>query len=129
MAEFSLPRPIMMAAMMLTTVRTRTATIKISHLVAPSRLGIAMFVNPNQSDAVLDDYIGAMIEQVREGDLQRNNDAYAYYSRRLDPVDYERYLDVLDLKMACGKIVREPQKAEFYMRCSNSDSSYKAFVN
>lgn len=122
LAEFSLPRPIMMPALMLPIAKTRSAIVKTSKLIVPSNSSFGMYVNPNQTDAVLDDYIRAILEQAREGDTQHGHHANAYSNIRLDPLIYERYLDALDVKLACGKVVKRSAKEEFYIRCRNNSS-------
>lgn len=133
LAEFSLPRPIMMPALMLPIAKTRTARVITSRLIVPSNSSFAMYINPRQADVVLDDFITAMIEQAREGDAQYGNHWHAYSNIRLDPLDYERYLDVLDVKSTWGKTVRYSAKDAFYKRyhsnvqkSANIDEFFKA---
>lgn len=122
LAEFSLPRPIMMPVLMLPIAKTRTARVLIAQQIVPSNSSFAMYVNPHQADAVLDDFLTAMIEQAREGDAQYGGHGNPYSNIRLDPLDYERYLDALNVKLACGKVVKRSVKAEFYKRHRNNPS-------
>lgn len=116
MAEFSLPHPIMMPAMILPIVKTRSTRIPICNLVEPSLSAFAMFVNPSQTEDILSIYMKAMIEQVRESGLYYEGTDAQGSPIRLDDRDFERYLNVLDLKSKCGKRVSFSEKKSFYWR-------------
>lgn len=119
-AEFSLPRPIIMPALILPVAHTRTARVSLGTLIPPSNRSFAMYVNPSHTDEVLDAYMNAMIEQAREGELLGNREGHVYASKRNDAKDYERYLDILDVKDACGRVVPAADKKRFCLRNRNN---------
>lgn len=117
-AEFDLPRTIMLPAMMLPDVKFigKVDKVRTGACIVPSNKSFAVYVNPAQTDDVLGDYLKIALEQAREGEMLHCREPKNISSVRLDCAGYERALNVLDVKTAAGGVVRRCQKMEFYKR-------------
>ena len=135
-AEFSLPRTIMMPVILLADADTKTMrAFRTAANIPSSNHSCTMYMNPMQTDDVLGDYLKAALEQAREGEMLDHPSASRYETIRLDCKYYERSLHALDVKPACGTTIGAEQKDEFYRRynevpaesSSNSNESREYF--
>ena len=129
-AEFSLPRTIMMPMMLLADAHTKTMRgVRTTANISPANLSCAVYMNPAQTDDVLGDYLKAVLQQAREGEMLAPSSPGKYETMRMDCKYFERSIDALDIKRACGATVSLIQKDEFYRRYNETSTDLDSDSN
>lgn len=122
MAEFSLPKPIMMPVMPLSKPRTKSGSRDLRQLVRVTPTSFPAYINIQQSTGVLGNYIAAFVEQAREAMLVAppEDDAGFQFVSTHESF-FEQYIDALDLDLRFNNRVPYSEKYDFYARHSKTN--------
>lgn len=131
MAEFSLPRPIMMPFMPLSMPTLKSGKYDLREIVEVTPTSFPAYINTMQSPEALGKYIEAFAEQGRESMLFATaKEAVEYRTIVTDATKYERYLRALDLDTEYNSRVPRKQKCEFFEQCGEPrKNEYEKIIN
>ena len=131
MAEFSLPRPIMMPLMPLSMPTLRSDDYDLRDTVEVTPTSFPAYINTKQSPEALANYMAAFAEQGRESMLfAPAKGSVEYRTIVTDMTKYERYLRALDLDKEYNSRVPREQKCEFFEQCGEPrKNEYEKIIN
>lgn len=99
-AEFKLPRPIMLPVLPLSRAATRNGVVDLAQAIAPTTDAYPVYLDTSQPMDVIRDYVTAIVEQTREGKLVtpgRKGQCMSYVKRRVHFDRFDFYLKAYDI--------------------------------